>query len=94
MIKHFFPALKKVHDWLNKSQYYLQAKQKIRSTIIFKILMLVISSLFISTKKYESTIAPQVNNEFARAIESILKNELVLKVIEIGASGGAGARVL
>lgn len=87
----FFPTFKALHDRLNDSTWYLELKQLLRSTRIFKIMMLILSFPFISTKKYQYQIAPQVNDEFAAAIARVLEDDSVNSIIEVGASSGGGS---
>lgn len=76
---------------MNKLNMYLRLKQTLRHTSFYRFLMIGLSSLFINTKKYQDTIEPEVNNEFAAGIQRIFKESRIGTVIEVGASSGRGS---
>ena len=76
---------------MNELDQYLWIKQSFRHTKFYGCTMLALSSLFINTKKYQKLIEPEVNNEFAAAIQRVFKESRICTVIEVGASAGRGS---
>ena len=79
---------------INKVKIYVDLKQVFRGTPLYRFLMIFLSFPFISTRKYLKPILPEVNNQFAHAIERVLADISIKKVVEIGASTGLGSTKL
>lgn len=76
---------------VNELDQYLWIKQNFRHNTFYRVIMLTLSSFFITTKKYQKLIEPEVNNEFAAIIQRVFKESKISTVIEVGASSGRGS---